>query len=122
MLKKIPVEELRLGMHLHEMCGAWLDHPFWRTKFILRDPADLEKLRTSSVTEVWIDVVKGRDVESVSNGVAPRRAAMYRRTRHAASARRPPNPRRRQPSRNRPHPWRPSCSVPRRWSISRAKP
>ena len=68
MLKKIPVEELRLGMHLHEMCGAWLDHPFWRTKFILRDPADLEKLRTSSVTEVWIDVVKGRDVASVSNG------------------------------------------------------
>ena len=40
MLKKIPVEELRLGMHLHAMCGAWLDHPFWRTKFILRDPAD----------------------------------------------------------------------------------
>jgi HD-GYP domain-containing protein (c-di-GMP phosphodiesterase class II) len=74
MLKKIPVEELRLGMHLHAMCGAWLDHPFWRTKFILRDPADLDKLRASSVTEVWIDVVKGHDVESAA-GAAPRRDA-----------------------------------------------
>lgn len=74
MLKKIPVEELRLGMHLHAMCGAWLDHPFWRTRFILRDPADLDKLRASSVTEVWIDVVKGRDVESAA-GAVPRRDA-----------------------------------------------
>ena len=75
MLKKIPVEDLRLGMHLHAMCGAWLDHPFWRTKFILRDPADLEKLRASSVKEVWIDAAKGRDVEPVAAGVAPRRDA-----------------------------------------------
>ncbi|WP_341891927.1 HD-GYP domain-containing protein [Variovorax sp. YR752] len=75
MLKKIPVEELRLGMHLHAMCGAWLDHPFWRTKFVLRDPADLEKLRVSAVDEVWIDVSKGRDVELAETGVAPRRDA-----------------------------------------------
>lgn len=75
MLKKIPVEDLRLGMHLHAMCGAWLDHPFWRTKFILRDPADLEKLRTSSVKEVWIDAAKGCDVEPPETGVAPRRDA-----------------------------------------------
>ncbi len=74
MLKKIPVDDLRLGMHLHAMCGAWLDHPFWRTKFILDDPADLDKLRASSVKEVWIDVAKGSDVEMPANeGVAPRR-------------------------------------------------
>jgi len=72
MLKKITVEELRLGMHLHAMCGAWLDHPFWRTKFVLRDPADLEKLRASSVAEVWIDVSKGSDVEPPAAGAAPR--------------------------------------------------
>jgi hypothetical protein len=122
MLKKIPVEELRLGMHLHAMCGAWLDHPFWRTKFILRDTADLEKLRASSVTEVWIDVVKGCDVEPAAAGVAPRRAATPPHVRHAASAPRPPNPLRRPPSRNRPHRWRPKCSAPRRWSTSRARP
>lgn len=85
MLKKIPVEELRLGMHLHAMCGAWLDHPFWRTKFILRDPADLEKLRASSVTEVWIDVAKGGDVAPAATGVAPRRDAEPRAARSERS-------------------------------------
>jgi hypothetical protein len=41
MLKKIPVHQLSLGMHLQAFCGAWLDHPFWRTKFVLSDPKDL---------------------------------------------------------------------------------
>lgn len=72
MLKKITVGELRIGMHLHEMCGAWLDHPFWRTKFVLQDPDDLRKLLASGVKEVVIDVVKGRDVDApASPGVAP---------------------------------------------------
>ena len=61
-LKKIPVEQVRLGMHLHELCGAWLDHPFWKTKFVLHDAVDLEKLQRSGVQECWIDVSKGLDV------------------------------------------------------------
>ena len=61
-LKKIPVQQVRLGMHLHEMCGAWLDHPFWKTKFVIEDVADLEKLQSSSIRECWIDVSKGLDI------------------------------------------------------------
>ena len=61
-LKKIPVQQVRLGMHLHEMCGAWLDHPFWKTKFVIEDVADLEKLQRSSIRECWIDVSKGLDI------------------------------------------------------------
>ena len=66
MLKKIPIEQLRLGMHLQTFCGAWLDHPFWRTKFILEDPADIALIRESAIREVWIDVNKGLDVETSS--------------------------------------------------------
>jgi putative nucleotidyltransferase with HDIG domain len=65
MLKKIVVEDLKIGMHLHELCGGWLDHPFWKTKFVLEDPADLVKLRDSGVTHCWIDLEKSR------NGMAP---------------------------------------------------
>jgi HD-GYP domain-containing protein (c-di-GMP phosphodiesterase class II) len=65
MLKQISVSDLRLGMHLHELSGAWLDHPFWKTKFVLQDPLDIEKLRASSVTECWIDTSKGLDVAPV---------------------------------------------------------
>ena len=61
-LKKVPVDQMRLGMHLHEMCGAWLDHPFWKTKFVLRDPVDLSKLQESGIQECWIDISNGLDV------------------------------------------------------------
>jgi hypothetical protein len=38
-------------MHLHALEGAWIDHPFWKTRFVLADPADLRKLRDSGVPE-----------------------------------------------------------------------
>jgi putative nucleotidyltransferase with HDIG domain len=71
MLRKIRVDELTLGMHLHAPCGSWLDHPFWRSKFVLRDAADLEKLRRSGVAECWIDTAKGADVSATPAPVAP---------------------------------------------------
>jgi HD-GYP domain-containing protein (c-di-GMP phosphodiesterase class II) len=64
MLKRIPVDKLCLGMHLQAFCGAWLEHPFWRTKFVLSDPNDITLIRESTITEVWIDISKGLDVEA----------------------------------------------------------
>jgi len=63
MLKKISVEHLRVGMHLHAFCGSWMDHPFWRTKFIIEDPNDIQLVLASSVREVWINTDEGLDVE-----------------------------------------------------------
>ncbi len=71
MLKKIRVEQLRLGMHLHEVCGGWLDHPFWKTRFVLTDPADLARLRDSGVVECLIDTDKGLDVPRPAGAAAP---------------------------------------------------
>ncbi len=70
MLKKIPVEHLTLGMHLQAFCGAWLDHPFWRTKFVLTDPNDLTLIVESPIKEVWIDISKGCDVASDKTSTA----------------------------------------------------
>jgi putative nucleotidyltransferase with HDIG domain len=61
-LKKIAVDSVRLGMHIHALEGNWLDHPFWKTKFVLQDPADLQKLQKSGIRECWIDTAKGLDV------------------------------------------------------------
>lgn len=66
MLKKIHVDQLRLGMHLEAFCGDWLDHPFWRTRFVITDASDLQLIRGSSIREVWINCQKGLDVESNS--------------------------------------------------------
>jgi len=35
MLRKVPLEEVRLGMFVHAMEGSWLQHPFWRKRFVL---------------------------------------------------------------------------------------
>jgi putative nucleotidyltransferase with HDIG domain len=60
-LKKIQAKDLQLGMHLHELCGSWMEHPFWRSKFTLEDPADIRRIRESGISEVWIDTDKGLD-------------------------------------------------------------
>ena len=62
MLKRIHIQHLTLGMYLHEFCGSWMDHPFWKAKFVLKDPKDLERIRSTAITECWIDTSKGLDV------------------------------------------------------------
>ncbi|MDP2695049.1 MAG: HD-GYP domain-containing protein [Gallionella sp.] len=63
MLIRIPVKQLRLGMHVHELCGSWMDHPFWRGAFLLDNPNDLKTILATSIKEVWIDDAKGLGVE-----------------------------------------------------------
>ena len=62
MLKKISVEQLTVGMYLKEFSGSWMEHPFWRNSFVITDPKDIERVRASSIQEVWIDCAKGIDV------------------------------------------------------------
>lgn len=70
MLKKISVDQVRVGMHLQALEGAWLDHPFWSSSFVIADLSDLRKLRQSNVREVWIDLDKGLDVAGTEDGRA----------------------------------------------------
>jgi len=62
MLKKTAVAELRLGTHLHAFEGAWIDHPFWRSRFVIDDEADLRAAQASAVRECWIDTELGLHV------------------------------------------------------------
>ncbi|EWC41744.1 HD-GYP domain-containing protein [Stutzerimonas stutzeri] len=66
MLRKILVSQLRFGMYVHSVEGSWFDHPFWRSKFLLTDPADLQTLQRSGVGAVWIDIGKGVDVDTAA--------------------------------------------------------
>jgi HD-GYP domain-containing protein (c-di-GMP phosphodiesterase class II) len=62
MLKKINVRDIRSGMFIHEICGSWMEHPFWKKAFLLSENEDLKALKTCGVQEVWIDTDKGLDV------------------------------------------------------------
>ncbi len=70
MLKRIHIQHLTLGMYLHEFCGSWMDHPFWKAKFVLKDPKDLARIRATAITECWIDTSKGLDVAAGTSSVS----------------------------------------------------
>ena len=71
MLKCIAVADLCVGMYIHEFCGAWMDHPFWKSRFLLKSEKDLQRIRASSIGELWIDVSKGLDVTEGTPSVSP---------------------------------------------------
>lgn len=62
MLKKISTDAVRFGMFIQGFEGNWLAHPFWKSKFVLKDGNDLMRLRQSGLSGVWIDTGKGLDV------------------------------------------------------------
>lgn len=91
MLVKVGAEEVRIGMFIHGFGGSWIDHPFWRTKFMLSDKAQLDKIRASSVDFVVIDEEKGlsapedREEKAIAKSLiarnqAPATAAQVRAT------------------------------------------
>ena len=53
-------------MHLEAFCGAWLEHPFWRNKFVLNDAKDIALILESPIKEVWINIAKGLDTETAA--------------------------------------------------------
>ncbi len=69
MLKRIAIKDVKLGMFICEFCGSWMEHPFWKTKFLLEDPKDLESIVNSGIKELWIDVEQGLDVEDETRSI-----------------------------------------------------
>jgi HD-GYP domain-containing protein (c-di-GMP phosphodiesterase class II) len=66
LLKQIRPDQLRLGMFIQGFEGSWMDHPFWRNRFVLEEPRDLARVMASGVTAVWIDISKGSDVDGTA--------------------------------------------------------
>ncbi len=64
MLKKIACDQARAGMYVARLDGPWLQHPFWRGAFALKNLDDVRALRDSGIPEVWIDTARGADVEA----------------------------------------------------------
>lgn len=62
MIKKIPSQELRVGMFIHELDCDWLSHPFLKNQFKLASDAQIEKVVESGIHYVYIDTAKGLDV------------------------------------------------------------
>ena len=66
MLKTIQTQSLKAGMYVVKLHGPWLQHPFWRTRFVV-DQDDVDTLLASPVDRVDIDTDRGGDVDAAGN-------------------------------------------------------
>ena len=60
-IKKITTDRLRPGMYVHDLNCGWLDHPFARSKFLIKDPSTIKTIAGHGIREVYIDTRKGSD-------------------------------------------------------------
>lgn len=61
-VKKIPLSELRVGMFVHDLNTDWMSHPFIRSRFLIRDDEQLQKVVELGMRELYIDPSRGLDV------------------------------------------------------------
>jgi HD-GYP domain-containing protein (c-di-GMP phosphodiesterase class II) len=71
MLVKVKPEEVTLGMYIQGFEGGWLNHPFWRSKFLLTDAGDLEAVRSSGVAAVLVDASLSTSPPTPANDASP---------------------------------------------------
>jgi putative nucleotidyltransferase with HDIG domain len=64
MIRKIKQEDLRPGMYVHKLGISWIDHPFFRNHFKIKDISDIKKIWKAGVKVIYIDTEKGVDVKS----------------------------------------------------------
>jgi putative nucleotidyltransferase with HDIG domain len=80
-LRRIHIDQARVGMYVADLVCDWASHPFWMSRFSIRDVQQIAMLRQEGIHEFYIDTSKGLDV-----------AATPAQTVHAATASLPPQP------------------------------
>lgn len=66
MIKKVPVSQLCVGMYVHDLGASFLDHAFWRSRFLIQNERKLRSLRESKLEWVLIDTSRGVDVPAAA--------------------------------------------------------
>ena len=65
--KRIPIEQLKVGMFITGMDQPWYRTPFLLHKWLLANPADIIQLQRHGIREVTIDTDRGLDVNDASS-------------------------------------------------------
>ena len=61
-IKKILVEQLKVGMYVSDLDEGYMDHPFILSRFQVKDDGVIRKLIDAGIHAVYIDTSKGLDV------------------------------------------------------------
>ena len=63
MIKKIAIEQLRIGMYIHDLDCGWMAHPFLTNRLLVSDAAIIKKIAAAGIRAFYIDTTLGKDVE-----------------------------------------------------------
>jgi HD-GYP domain-containing protein (c-di-GMP phosphodiesterase class II) len=61
-IKKVSVNDLQIGMYIHDLNCNWRYHPFFFNHFRLSNEDQLKKIRAAGIKELYIDVSRGLDL------------------------------------------------------------
>ncbi len=78
MLFRLKPGDVEIGMFVHAFEGRWIDHPFWRSQFLIETSDQLARIRQSGVEALIIDGGRGLAVPEADDGraaIRPARAA-----------------------------------------------
>ncbi len=64
-VKRITIDQVRLGMYIREIGGLWANHPFWRNAFLLESRKDYLLIKKSQIDYVLIDTSRGLDIKQL---------------------------------------------------------
>lgn len=60
MLFHLKPEQVEIGMFVDGFDGRWIDHPFWRSRFLIETAEQLMRIRESDVAAVIVDRSRSR--------------------------------------------------------------
>ena len=66
MLKKIQIDQLQLGMYVHNLDCDWMSHPFFRSRFMVKDDSAIQKIKQAGIRQLVIDTEKGLDCDAAA--------------------------------------------------------
>ena len=73
MIKCIDVNDLRVGMYIHDLNCDWMSHPFLVNRFKVANESEIQKIVDAGIHEVYIDTRKGIDLPSAPSAVEVRK-------------------------------------------------
>ncbi|WP_077147938.1 HD-GYP domain-containing protein [Sphingopyxis sp. KK2] len=68
MLFRLKPEAAQIGMFVHAFEGRWIDHPFWRRRFLIDTPDQLARIRASGIDALVIDQSRSRVAPEAATG------------------------------------------------------
>lgn len=64
MRKRVLTSDLRPGMYIADLNAGWLDHPFLRNHFLIKDQETITQIQKAGIANVYVNVRRGLDVDA----------------------------------------------------------